>query len=137
MLAVLVVLTGPAQAAIRLPLSRTDNLRGLAEALRTHARPGDGVLYVPAGNWMSTLPYTGSVAGLDTWSLHADRFFGELPPAQLRRAAGRMARVWVVEGATSYGNAVEMRQDRRFRRTAHWSFRTRQLSLYERVAQVR
>lgn len=132
-LAVLTALTGPAQLAIRQPLSRPDNLRGLAHTLRDNARPGDAVLNVPAGNWMSTLPYPDSVAGLDTWSLHADRFFGELSPDQLHRAAGRLSRVWVVEGATSYGNAVEMRNDPRFRRTAHWSFRTRQLSLYERL----
>ncbi|WP_344976515.1 glycosyltransferase family 39 protein [Streptosporangium fragile] len=132
LLVVLAGLIGPSQLAIREPLSRPDNLRALAHTLRDGARPGDAVLYVPAGNWMSTLPYPDSVARLDTWSLHADRFFGELPPDRFRHAATGLSRIWVVEGAKSYGNAVELRNDERFRRTAHWSFGTRQLSLYER-----
>ncbi|MER6951200.1 glycosyltransferase family 39 protein [Nonomuraea sp. NPDC000554] len=132
-LAVLAAFTGPAQVAIRQPLSRPDNLRALAHTLRDNARPDDAVLYVPAGNWMSTLSYPDSVARLDTRSLNADGFFGELLPEQLHRAAGRLARIWVVEGETSYGNGVRMRDDPRFRRSAHWSFGTRQLSLYERV----
>ncbi|MEV6149788.1 glycosyltransferase family 39 protein [Nonomuraea sp. NPDC052129] len=132
-LAVLIVFTGPAQVAIRQPFSRPDNLRALAHTLRDNARPGDAVLYVPAGNWMSTLPYPDSIARLDTRSLNADGFFGELSPEQLHRAAGRLSRIWVVEGATSYGNGVQMRDDLRFRRIGYWSFRTRQLSLYERV----
>ncbi|MFI7643092.1 glycosyltransferase family 39 protein [Nonomuraea sp. NPDC049400] len=132
-LVVLAAFTGPAQVAIRQPYSRPDNLRELACTLRDNARPGDAVLYVPAGNWMSTLPYPESVAPLDTRSLHADGFFGELSPGQLHRAAGRLSRIWVVEGQTSYGNGVRMRDDVRFRRTAHWSFRTRRLSLYERM----
>ncbi|WP_433382050.1 glycosyltransferase family 39 protein [Streptosporangium sp. CA-115845] len=132
LLAVLTALTGPSQVAIRESLSRPDNLRALAHTLRDGARPGDAVLYVPAGNWMSTLPYPDSVARLDTWSLHADRFFGELPPDRLHHAATGLSRIWVVEGAKSYGNAVELQKDVRFHRTAHWSFGTRQLSLYER-----
>ncbi|GAA3202157.1 glycosyltransferase family 39 protein [Nonomuraea helvata] len=132
-LAVLAAFTGPAQVAIRQPLSRPDNLRELAHTLRDNARPGDAVLYVPAGNWMSTLPYPDSVARLDTRSLNADGFFGELSPDQLHRAAGPLSRIWVVEGKTSYGNGARMRDDPRFRRTAYWSFRTRQLSLYERL----
>jgi mannosyltransferase len=131
-LAVLTVFTGPAQVAIRQPSSRPDNLRALAHALRDNARPGDAVLYVPAGNWMSTLSYPDTIARLDTWSLNADGFFGELLPEQLYRAAGRLSRIWVVEGETSYGNGVQMRDDLRFRRIGYWSFRTRQLSLYER-----
>ncbi|MEV0233942.1 hypothetical protein [Nonomuraea sp. NPDC050786] len=65
-LIVLAAFTGPAQVAIRQPHSRPDNLRELAFTLRDHARPGDAVLYVPAGNWMCTLPYPDWVARLDT-----------------------------------------------------------------------
>ncbi|MFJ2032238.1 glycosyltransferase family 39 protein [Streptosporangium sp. NPDC087985] len=132
LLAVLAGLVGPAQVAVREPLSRPDNLRDLAHTLRDEARPGDAVLYVPAGNWMSVLPYPDSVAQLDTWSLHADRFFGDLPADRFHHAATGLSRIWLVEGAKSYGNAVELQNDGRFRRTAHWSFGTRQLSLYER-----
>ncbi|WP_433444967.1 hypothetical protein [Nonomuraea sp. CA-141351] len=87
----------------------------------------------PAGNWMSTLSYPDSIARLDTQSLNAAGFFGELSPEQLHRAARRLSRIWVVEGRTSYGNGVRIRDDPRFRRIGYWSFRTRQLSLYERV----
>ncbi|GAA3682061.1 hypothetical protein GCM10022224_053000 [Nonomuraea antimicrobica] len=125
----------PAHLAIRAPSSRPDDLRGLAHTLRAHSLPGDAVLYVPAGNWMSVTPYLGSMAWLDTTTLHRDRFFGDLPPGRFREVVAGEARVWVVERATgSHGNAVELRRDRRFRLVRSWTFRTRTLSVFEQVA---
>ncbi|MGW5160922.1 glycosyltransferase family 39 protein [Nonomuraea wenchangensis] len=121
--------------AIRAPSSRPDDLRSLAHTLRYQSLPGDAVLYVPAGNWMSVTPYLGSMAWLDTTTLHRDRFFGDLPPERFRQAVTGKARVWVVEKSTgSYGNAAELRRDRRFRLLQTWTFRTRQLSVFEQVA---
>ncbi|WP_283139869.1 glycosyltransferase family 39 protein [Rhizohabitans arisaemae] len=133
LLALIAGFVGPAHAVIREPGTRPDDLRALAHALRDHARPGDAVLYVPAGNWMSVLPYPDSVAGLDTRTLHADTFFGELPPDRLRQALTGLTRIWLVQNKKSYGNALELHNDPRFRQTAHWSFGTRQLSRYDRL----
>lgn len=124
-----------AHLAIRAPSSRPDDLRGLAHTLRSHSLPGDAVLFVPAGNWMSVTPYLGSMAWLDTTTLHQDRFFGDLPPQRFRDAVTGKARVWVVERSTgSYGNAAGLRRDRRFRLLRTWTFRTRHLSIFEQVA---
>jgi hypothetical protein len=73
-----------------------------------------------------------SVAGLDIRSLNADRFFGEMPPQEFAERASGLRRIWVVEGLTSHGNALVLRDHRLFARTASWTFPTRRLSLYER-----
>ncbi|MFV2172130.1 glycosyltransferase family 39 protein [Actinomadura sp. LOL_016] len=68
----LVVLTVPAQAAIREHDSKAEDLRALARILDEHARPGDGVLYLDQVSRWESEAYPEAYRGLVDTTLDKD-----------------------------------------------------------------
>ncbi|MBC6467512.1 glycosyltransferase family 39 protein [Actinomadura alba] len=140
-LAVLAVLSLPAQLAIREPTARPDNLRALATVLGGKAEPGDAVLYVPAYRRIFATAYEDAFDRLDAETLHGQGLT-DLPTGDLRAALADERRIWVVEipppgseyrTPTPRRNLTALRSDKRFSRADSWDFGGVHLALYVRT----
>ncbi|WP_432570935.1 hypothetical protein [Kineococcus sp. SYSU DK005] len=129
-------------------LGHAEDLRGTAAHLAAQARPGDGLLFVPDGEYryrVLTQLYPGAFAGLRDLAL--DRPAAEsatlvgttLPPERLAGALAGTRRVWVVGGTGALVTASA--QDREtarllregFRLVDERDFRAFGVKLYEAV----
>lgn len=88
-------LTAPAQAAIRLPDSRPDDLRSLAVTLSADRRPGDAVLFVPRRFRMFVSVYGEPYRHL-TDLTSAPGAYEPRTAAQFDEAAEGVKRIWLV-----------------------------------------
>jgi mannosyltransferase len=140
-LGVLAVLVAPAQAEIREPGSRPDDLRSFAQVLRHQARPGDAVLYVPVYREAFVTVYADAFRNLDAQAFQ--QHGADLPPERFRAALEAHPRVWVVEIPPPHriyrtpaprANLAALRADRRFGRAGRWTFGSVRLTLFARKA---
>ncbi|NAZ88432.1 hypothetical protein, partial [Kineococcus indalonis] len=129
-------------------LGHAEDLRGTAAYLAAQARPGDGLLFVPDGEYryrVLTQVYPAAFTGLRDLALDepaassATLVGTTLPPERLAGALVGTARVWVVGGTGPLVTAGE--QDREtarllregFRLVAERDFRAFGVKLYEAV----
>lgn len=96
------VLQWPAQRDLRTVASRHQDLAGAAAFLAAHARPGDGVLFLPRTIRSTELGYPGPFRALtDLAAARSPAASGTLtgvdrPSAQVFRAMDASPRIWVV-----------------------------------------
>ncbi|MBO3748740.1 glycosyltransferase family 39 protein [Streptosporangiaceae bacterium NEAU-GS5] len=95
------VLTAGTQVAIRQPDSRADDLRALANTLRTDELPGDGVLYVPDQYRLFVGAYPEPYDRL-TDLTRASGVYWPRSGQELLAAATGLTRVWVVSPSTVF-----------------------------------
>ncbi|WP_430379295.1 glycosyltransferase family 39 protein [Streptomyces sp. B1-3] len=92
----------PAASHLRSPASRADDVTAISRAVERAARPGDGMLFVPASRRVWTLQRTPSSLGLTDLSVasspRASRtLYGtEVPPDVLRQRMLRTSRIVVL-----------------------------------------
>lgn len=130
----------PVQREIRGPVGHTEDVRGTAQALARNGRPGDAVLFVPAGLRTVLLGYPQAGAGLDDVALAvgpraSDTLTGvELGPGPLARRLAGHDRLWVVSGSGGMPDGDRARlvegSYRRVRTVWTGSF---EVTLYERL----
>lgn len=122
-----------------------ENLRGVAQAIETDARPGDAVIFLPASRRVVKLAYPEAFNGVDDVALaksgeQSDTLFGvEDSTEKIAKALRKRTRVWVVTSNVRLGEtAEEPEQDKerllfdRFRVTGVEDLGTYQVQLYER-----
>lgn len=138
-LAVLALVTLPAQLAERGPRSRPDDLRSLAAALRRHSHPGDAVLYLPADRQAFATAYADAFARLNTTSLQDHET--NLQPDSFRSALAAESRIWLVQilphdhryrSAASPRDLAILKNDKGLRTTTSRRFGSIRLTLYIR-----
>jgi mannosyltransferase len=136
-LALLAVLVAPAQAQIRTPGSRPDDLRSFSAVLAHQARPGDGVLYVPVYREAFVTVYADAFRALDAQGFQEHG--ADLSPDRFRAALGSHRRIWVIEIPPPYdiyrtpapmANLATLRTDQRFGKAQRWQFGSIRLSLF-------
>jgi len=111
-------LNWPTQLLLRTPAGHLQDMAGAARFLGTHAVPGDGVLYVPAGMGLAPLGYPDdyrdvtAIARAESPEEAANLYGSPLPMAQVRLNMRARSRIWVVGRTSSrrvgYRGDVEM-----------------------------
>jgi mannosyltransferase len=135
-LALLAILTLPAQVHIREPNSRPDDLRAVANTLAAQERPGDAVLYVPSRYRLFVAVYERPYRVLQDLTF-APGHYRPRSPSQFRRIAARFQRIWIISSPPRLHWKTDTRcqallHDRRFRETRIQTIGRVYLTLFSR-----